>query len=128
VGVDAELDLARDLPEITADPVQLRQALINLIINALHAMPGGGHLKIKTRAAKRAVSLFVEDNGAGIREDVVGKIFLPFYTTKDVDQGTGLGLSVVHGIVTSHGGTITVDSEEGRGTAFEIVLPVTGPL
>jgi signal transduction histidine kinase len=127
VGVDVERDLAEDLPEITADPVQLHQALINLIINALHAMPRGGHLKIKTRAAKRAVSLFVEDNGAGMSEDLTAKIFLPFYTTKDVDQGTGLGLSVVHGIVTSHGGTITVDSEEGRGTTFEIVLPVTEP-
>jgi signal transduction histidine kinase len=126
-SVDVERDLAEDLPEITADPVQLRQALINLIINALHAMPGGGHLKIKTRPAKRAVSLFVEDNGAGMSEDVAAKIFLPFYTTKDVDQGTGLGLSVVHGIVTSHGGTIAVDSEEGKGTTFEIVLPVTGP-
>lgn len=127
MNVDVERDLAEDLPEITADPVQLHQALINLIINALHAMPKGGSLRIRTRSLKRAVSLFVEDSGTGMNEDVAAKIFLPFYTTKEVDQGTGLGLSVVHGIVTSHGGTITVDSEEGKGTTFEIVLPVAGP-
>lgn len=124
--VEVERDLAEDLPEITADPVQLHQALINLIINAIHAMPGGGRLKIKTRSSKRRVLLFVEDNGVGMKEDLISKIFLPFFTTKDVNQGTGLGLSVVHGIVTSHGGTISVESEEGRGTAFEIALPVDG--
>jgi two-component system NtrC family sensor kinase len=126
-GIKVLRNLDKDLPTITADPVQLHQALINLIINAIHAMPGGGTLKIETRGGKRNVTLVVEDNGTGMREDVISKVFLPFFTTKDVDQGTGLGLSVVHGIVTSHGGTITVDSEEGRGATFEIVLPVSGP-
>ncbi len=126
-GIKVPLRLDPDLPMITADPVQLHQALINLIINAIHAMPDGGNLKIETRGGKRNVTLIVEDNGIGMSEKVTSKIFLPFFTTKDVDQGTGLGLSVVHGIVTSHGGTITVDSEEGRGTTFEIVLPVTEP-
>lgn len=124
--VEVERDLAQDLPEITADPVQLHQALINLIINAIHAMPEGGRLKIKTRWSKRRVLLFVEDTGIGMKEELISKIFLPFFTTKDVNQGTGLGLSVVHGIVTSHGGTISVDSEEGRGTTFRIALPVNG--
>jgi two-component system NtrC family sensor kinase len=124
--VDVERELADNLPEITADPVQLHQALINLIVNAIHAMPRGGHLKIRTRSAKHSVVLTVQDDGIGMNEELTSKIFLPFFTTKDVNQGTGLGLSVVHGIVTSHGGSITVDSEEGRGTTFEVMLPVTG--
>jgi two-component system NtrC family sensor kinase len=126
-GINVLRNLDRDLPMITADPVQLHQALINLVINAIHAMPKGGTLKIETRGGKRNVMMIVEDNGVGMSEKVISKAFLPFFTTKDVDQGTGLGLSVVHGIVTSHGGTITVDSEEGKGATFEIVLPVTGP-
>jgi len=126
-GIQVKLDLDERLPSITADPVQLHQALINLIINAVHAMPNGGTLRIATRAAERSVTLTVRDSGIGMSEEVAKRVFLPFFTTKDVDQGTGLGLSLVHGIVASHGGTIAVDSEEGRGTTFKIVLPVTWP-
>jgi len=71
--------------------------------------------------------LIVEDGGAGMTEETLEKVFLPFFTTKDVDEGTGLGLAVVHGIVTSHGGSIDVESQLGQGARFEIRLPLCGP-
>ena len=71
--------------------------------------------------------LSVQDTGVGMNEETLDKIFLPFFTTKDVDEGTGLGLAVVHGIVTSHGGSIEVESRPGQGTRFEICLPAIAP-
>ncbi len=123
-GVAIERHLATELPEIVADPSQLNQVLVNLVVNAIQAMPEGGSLQIATRAAGSQVVLTAEDTGAGMDEEVLGQIFTPFFTTKDIHEGTGLGLPVVHGIVTSHGGTISVDSKPGRGTRFEIHLPV----
>ena len=125
-GIDLALELAPDLPEITCDPAQLNQVLVNLVVNALQAMPKGGRLTVRTRPAKGHVRLIVEDTGIGMSEDVLEKIFVPFFTTKDVGEGTGLGLPVVHGIVTSHGGRIAVKSRPGRGTRIEIRLPLTG--
>jgi signal transduction histidine kinase len=72
------------------------------------------------------VVLTVQDNGIGMSEEVLKEIFIPFFTTKDVDEGTGLGLPVVHGIVTSHGGTIHVESASGQGARFDVALPVSG--
>jgi signal transduction histidine kinase len=86
-------------------------------------MPRGGRLKITTRAAGSQVILIVEDTGIGMEQEVLDKIFTPFFTTKDIHEGTGLGLPVVHGIITSHGGTIDVRSSLGKGTRFEIRLP-----
>jgi two-component system NtrC family sensor kinase len=123
-GIEVVRALAADLPAIHADPSQLNQVLVNLVVNAVQAMPEGGRLRIQTAAAQHSVSLIVQDTGAGMTEEVRRKIFVPFFTTKDIDQGTGLGLAVVHGIVTAHGGSIQVDSEPGRGTRFEIQLPV----
>jgi two-component system NtrC family sensor kinase len=120
-------DFDPELPELCADPAQLTQVLVNLVVNALQAMPTGGTLTISTRATKAKVCLLVRDTGEGISEELLGRIFLPFFTTKDVNEGTGLGLSVVHGIVTAHGGSIDVRSERGRGTCFEICLPLTPP-
>jgi signal transduction histidine kinase len=114
------------LPEISADPNQLHQVLINLVVNAMQAMPDGGRLTIETYPADGQVVLVVEDRGLGMSPQVMGQIFVPFFTTKAEEKGTGLGLSVVHGIVTSHGGTVHVDSQEGRGSRFEISLPL-GP-
>jgi len=116
--------LSEDLPNITADPAQMTQVLVNIIVNAIQAMPEGGQLTIQTDSTQRFVTLIVEDTGMGMEEKVLKQIFLPFFTTKDVGKGTGLGMSVVHGIVKSHGGTIHVDSRVGHGTKFEIQLPI----
>lgn len=115
--------LAPDLPEIPADASQLHQAVVNLVVNSIQAMPDGGTLTIKTQAGTDWVSLSVQDTGAGMTDEVREKVFTPFFTTKDVDQGTGLGLAVVHGIVTSHGGSVRVESAPGKGALFEIRLP-----
>jgi signal transduction histidine kinase len=118
--------LASSLPSLVADPGQLQQVVINLVVNAVQAMPEGGALTVLTSKVHGGLRLVVEDTGVGMPEEIRSKIFMPFYTTKDAGLGTGLGLSVVHGIVTSHGGTIRVASEVGRGTRFEIMLPAQG--
>jgi signal transduction histidine kinase len=116
--------LYSELPEVTADPAQMTQVLVNVVVNAIQAMPKGGKLSIQTKASDKFVSLIIEDTGIGMEEKVVNQIFLPFYTTKDIGKGTGLGLAVVHGIITSHGGSIQVKSKVGEGTRFEIQLPI----
>ena len=126
-GIELLRALSQDLPEITADPAQLNQVLVNLVVNALQAMENGGTLTVRTLARKDHVSLVVEDTGIGMSEKVVEQIFIPFFTTKEVGRGTGLGLPVVHGIVTSHGGSIEVRSKVGRGARFKIQLPLAGP-
>jgi signal transduction histidine kinase len=123
-GIEVEYALDPSLPLVPADPAQVNQVVVNLVVNALQAMPEGGTLRVQTVNEKDHVCLSVEDSGAGMSPDVLQQVFVPFFTTKDVGQGTGLGLPVVHGIVTSHGGTIHVQSEAGRGTRVEIRLPV----
>ncbi len=125
-GVELVRHLEPDLPDIVADPSQLHQVLVNLVVNAVQAMPDGGTLTIWTGHSDGYVALVVEDTGCGMTEAARSQVFIPFFTTKDVNEGTGLGLSVVHGIVSAHGGTITVASELGRGTRFEILLPLAG--
>jgi signal transduction histidine kinase len=125
-GVELSQDLAPDLPPIVADAGQLNQVLLNLVVNALQAMPGGGRLTISTRREGDDVLLAVKDTGTGMSEDVLRQVFVPFFTTKEVDQGTGLGLAVVHGIVTSHGGTIVAESQPGIGSVFTVRLPARG--
>jgi two-component system NtrC family sensor kinase len=124
-GIEIVRLLARDMPEVIVDPSQFTQVLVNLVVNALQAMPAGGKLTIQTLVGNDCASLIVEDTGVGMSKKILKKIFLPFFTTKDVGQGTGLGLSVTHGIVTSHGGSIKVDSQVGRGSRFEINIPLT---
>ncbi len=124
-GIEVVRSLLANLPKITADSAQLQQVLVNLVVNSIHAMPDGGTLTIKTHGSDNHVSLFVEDTGIGIKKELVKQIFIPFFTTKDIGEGTGLGLAVVHGIVASHGGTINVWSEVGQGTRFNIQFPVT---
>lgn len=125
-GIAIVRRLSPELPDITADASQLRQVVTGLAVNAVHAMPDGGSLEVTTRASDDRVVLSVQDSGVGMSEEVLKEIFVPFFTTKDVDEGTGLGLPVVHGIVTSHGGTIRVESAPGQGARFDIELPVDG--
>lgn len=122
-NVRVEMDLAAELPPLFGDPQHLKQVVVNLAVNAIHAMPGGGRLFAGTSSYKDDVYLTIRDSGLGMDAEVLRQIFSPFFTTKDVDQGTGLGLAVVHGIISAHGGVIDVRSEEGRGTLFEIAFP-----
>jgi len=124
-GVKIVYALSPDIPKIDADPSQLNQVFVNLIANALQAMPGGGELTIYTYKENDKVCLIIKDTGVGMDKEIIKKIFTPFFTTKDVGVGTGLGLPVAHGIVTSHGGSIKVESKTGKGTKCKIELPVT---
>jgi signal transduction histidine kinase len=125
-GIEVEHSLQEDLPEVMGDPAQLKQSVVNLAVNAIQAMTGGGRLSITTYAEDDAVALVIEDTGIGMNDEEKRQAFLPFFTTKDVGEGTGLGLAVVHGIVASHGGSILAESEVGQGSSFEIHLPRVG--
>jgi len=126
-GIEIVRSLADDLPTITADRGQIHQVLVNLVVNAVQAMPQGGRLTITTRAGDNSVFMTIEDTGVGMSEKVRHQIFVPFFTTKDVNEGTGLGLAVVDGIVNAHSGRIRVESQEGQGSRFVIQLPVEEP-
>lgn len=116
-----------DLPNIMADPAQLRQVFINLLNNAAEAMPGRGQIIIGTRPVQdKWVEIKVTDTGCGIQEENLGRLFTPFFTTK-VGKGTGLGLSIIYGIIKMHRGQISVQSQVGKGTTFTITLPVKLP-
>ncbi len=140
LGKDIELilEFEKDLWPCKADKTQIQQIIMNLAVNARDAMPGGGKLKIKVENvmidreyveinldAKTGnyILITVEDTGSGIDKEIIGYVFEPFFTTKPPGQGTGLGLSVVYGIVRQHSGWINVYSEKGKGTSFKIYLP-----
>ncbi|MDY7108730.1 MAG: ATP-binding protein [Planctomycetota bacterium] len=123
-GITVRRRLAPELPMIAADLAQIGQVFVNLVVNAVQAMPEGGALTIRTQEDDASVILSVQDTGIGMSRDILDKIFLPFFTTKDVDEGTGLGLAVVHGIVSAHRGSIDIDSRPGQGTTFRVRLPV----
>ncbi len=106
------------------DPIQFTQVIFNLMINAIHASPMGSTITVKILAMAEKLNLTITDEGHGIKLEAQAKIFEPFFTTKDVGEGSGLGLSVVHGIVKSHGGSIRFSTEEGRGTTFNVSLPL----
>lgn len=122
--IKTESDLDKDLPEVLVDPKQIEQVLLNLIINAVQAMPQGGGLTVSTRyhVANNRVSISVKDTGVGISEGSRDEVFQPFYTTKA--KGVGLGLALCNEIVARHNGTISFDSELGIGTTFTIELPI----
>jgi len=121
-GVTLKTDCASDLPEINADPGMLRQALLNLAINACQAMPNGGTLRMSCRAAARhRVHIDVEDTGVGIPPEHLGRIFDLYFTTKE--KGSGIGLSMVYRIAQLHDGDVEVQSTPGRGTRFRLIFP-----
>lgn len=137
--ITLEMRHGREIGAVKVDQGQLEQVIINLAVNARDAMPEGGSLRITTKNIGPAdvvklhstlmqpddyVLIEVKDSGVGIPQEILGKIFEPFFTTKDVGQGTGLGLSTVYGIIKQTGGFIFADSEMGRGTTFNIYLPV----
>jgi signal transduction histidine kinase len=122
VKVTVKSECPRDLPEINADPSMLRQALLNLALNACQAMPQGGTLRMVCRAVSRKrVEVVVEDTGVGIPPEHLQRIFDLYFTTKE--KGSGIGLSMVYRIVQLHDGEIEVQSTPGRGTRFRLVFP-----
>jgi PAS domain S-box-containing protein len=126
--ISLALRLEPELPRIRADDDQLRQAMLALLMNAGDATPAGGRIEVETRrSGEAAVTFSVSDTGTGIPRENLDRIFSPFFTTKPVGQGTGLGLALCHGIVTAHGGEIRVESEPDKGSRFSLVLPVHGP-
>jgi signal transduction histidine kinase len=132
------LELDPEVPTVKVDANQVNQALLNLCVNARDAMPDGGNLFLRTRTisgaelgtrcheakAERYVWISVVDTGLGMTEEIKSRAFEPFFTTKEPGQGTGLGLSVVHGIISNQNGFIDVTSEPGRGSAFHMYLPI----
>ena len=123
-GIHIVKDYSPDLPHVLGDSDHITQVLINLVMNACQAMPEGGTLTLKLYPNEDMVELSLQDTGTGIPEDQISKIFDPFFTTKAVGEGTGLGLTVVHGIIQEHNGTIRVNSKPNQGTTFVISLPI----
>ncbi len=113
-----------DIPEIECYPGQLNQVFMNILSNAIDAIVEKGTITISTSKSNGSIRVSIKDTGRGIPEDIQSKIFEPFFTTKEVGQGTGLGLSICHSIIEKHNGSIQVKSEIGKGTEFEIMLPV----
>ena len=122
-GIDLGLEVAPGLPTVGADRVQLEQALLNLVSNAVDAMPEGGRLSLLARAEADGVALVVADSGAGIPLEDLSRVFEPLYTTKPPGKGTGLGLPILREIVEAHGGTVRLESRAGEGTTAVVRLP-----
>jgi two-component system, cell cycle sensor histidine kinase and response regulator CckA len=136
-NIEVQLELHPEVAAIHADPVQIEQVMMNLVLNARDAMPFGGELRIGTACVEREISdtsrqdsgtgrtimLWVTDNGLGMDEETQQRVFEPFFTTKEFGKGTGLGMSIVQGIIAQSGGFIEVHSRPGNGTTFRIYLP-----
>jgi len=123
-GITVELALDPKCQKAFADRDQMGQVILNLVINAIQAMPQGGRLTISLKDEKKCTRLAISDTGCGIPKEHLSKLFTPFYTTKDVGEGTGLGLTVVHGIIQEHEGTVKVESQVDKGSTFIISLPI----
>ena len=123
VNIKIEFDIQGNLAPVNADSGQIQQAIIVLANNAIDAMPDGGTLTFRAFSQSSRVVVEVEDTGLGIPPEDVSKVFEPFFTTKEIGKGTGLGLAVCYGIITEHGGRLSVRSNVGKGTVFSIFLP-----
>ncbi len=121
-GIQLERSFEPDLPTLNLDEKHFKQALLNIVKNAIAAMPDGGTLRVASQLSGEMVVLRISDNGVGIADDVLGKIFEPYFTTKDF--GSGIGLTLVYKVIKEHMGDIAVISEEGKGTTFTITLPI----
>ena len=127
-NIEKKLELQDDLPPVYVDAKQIQQVFLNLFLNAVQAMPDGGVLTVKSSLLQKEcdwVQVSIADTGKGIPPQILEKIFTPFFTTKA--QGTGLGLAICHKLITQHGGTLTVASEDGKGTVFTVALPAFDP-
>jgi len=138
--IDLELNLSSDIQEVDVDPNLIKQALLNIVLNAVDAMEGKGRMEVKTSLRARGsggrnqankldkngqwVEISISDTGCGISPEIMKRIFDPFFTTKEVGKGTGLGLAVTYGIIKRHGGDILVKSTVGEGSTFTIILPL----
>ena len=136
-GIDLSMKLADNLPEVYADPAQVGQVVLNILLNAIHAITPPGRIEVETRLGNKCIEItkrlggncievVFADTGRGIPEEHMHKIFDPFFSTKAATKGTGLGLAVSYGIIKKHGGEITVESVVGRGTTFTVRLPIYG--
>jgi len=127
-GIQIHTRTAPDLPDIQADAEQLHQVLLNLLLNAIAASPDGGHIVVSAERShqdsRSAVTISVKDNGPGIAEDTLARVFDPFFTTRE--SGTGLGLSISHTIVSDHEGRIDIDTAPGHGCTVRVTLPAAG--
>ena len=125
-NIECDLTLPAGLPPVHVNANRIKQVIINILTNAIKAMPKGGRLQVQGALSEdgRFVNVTVRDTGVGIAPNVLPHIFDPFFTTGDAGQGTGLGLSVSYGIIKRHGGAISVQSEPGAGSAFTVALPV----
>jgi signal transduction histidine kinase len=130
-GIEIRVEMWDDLPLISIDRNQIQQVFLNLIHNAIQAMPDGGELLLQTLLENQEdvdwVAVIVKDTGVGISKKDLDKVFEPFFTTKPSGEGTGLGLSVSYSIVSGHGGHIDVESKKGKGSTFTVWLPVKVP-
>ena len=119
-------DLKEDIPHISMSQDEFKQTIINLVKNSIQAIEGKGQILIKTRHSipDRSIYVTIEDDGVGIKEEIIPQIFDPFYTTKHNGEGTGLGLSIVYGIINKYKGTITVTSKKGKGTQICLKIPI----
>ena len=131
-GLEIAAELQDRLPEIPLDADQVRQMLVNLVQNGIDAVNGTGRVLLTIRlyppereaSEAQAVEIQVSDTGAGMSKEVMEQIFTPFYTTKQLGKGTGMGLAIVYGVVKMHAGDISVNSEPGKGTTFTIHFPL----
>jgi len=124
--IKLEMKIEENLPPLYGDLEQLKQVFLNIILNAIDAMPNGGVINIRVDTEKDTgfMSIRISDTGDGIPPHILGSIFNPFFTTKQTGKGTGLGLAVSRGIIEKHGGDIDVQSKYGEGATFNVHLPI----
>jgi signal transduction histidine kinase len=126
-NVEIAVEKEPDLPLVQVDRIHVQQTVVNILMNAAQAMPGGGKILIKTGRGDQYVFISITDTGVGIKEEDLEKIFEPFFTTKEKEQGTGLGLSLCKRLIEANAGKIEVESKVGEGTTFTIMIPVNQP-